>query len=99
MATPTKRTRDDSEYVIEAAAKTLTVLEALAEDNFKPVDVPTIQARTKFTYDFCRRALRTLKSKGWAIETDRGWQMSVKAAQFSEKYLTWAMSLSGKLNS
>lgn len=96
MATPTKRTRTDADYVIEAAAKTLTVLEALAEDNFKPVDVPTIQARTGYTYDFCRRALRTLKSKGWAVETPLGWQMSVKAGQFSEKFLAWASQFSKK---
>lgn len=89
------RTRDDQSYVIDAALNTLKVLEALQGNQYEPVKVPEVQKRTGFTYDFCRRALRTLKAAGWAVETERGWQLSVKAAQFSEKFTAWAITLPG----
>ena len=87
-------TRTDDDYVITALKKGLAVLEALKGQAYEPVSIKEIQRRTKFDYDFCRRALRTLKVAGWAIEDDRGWRLSVKAMQFSDEFLSWAATMS-----
>jgi len=99
LATEFKNQRDDGQYVIVAFRKGLAVLEALKGHEYEPVSVAEIQRRTKFDYDFCRRALKTLKVCGWAIEDERGWRLSVKAMQFSNDFLAFAASLTGKRDS
>ncbi len=94
-----KAERSDDEYVIAAFKKGLAVLEALKGQEYEPVSVREIERRTKFDYDFCRRALKTLKVTGWAIEDSNGWRLSVKAMQFSNDFLKWAASLTGKRDS
>jgi len=90
---PKPGVRSDDDYTIAALAKGLAVLEALTGQAYEPVTIREIQHRTSFDYDFCRRALKTLKAKGWAIEDDRGWRLSVKAMQFSDSYWKWAATL------
>lgn len=85
--------RTDEDYAIAAFKKGLTVLEALKGQEYAPVTIREIQRRTKFDYDFCRRALRTLKVCGWAIEDENGWRLSVKACQFSQDFLKVAIAL------
>lgn len=90
---PGKAERSDDDYTIFAFKKGLAVLEALKGQEYEAVSVSEIQRRTKFDYDFCRRALKTLKVCGWAIEDERGWRLSVKAMQFSNDFLAFAASL------
>ncbi|HMV46545.1 MAG TPA: hypothetical protein PLD20_00825 [Blastocatellia bacterium] len=85
--------RSDDDYVIASLKKGLVVLEALKGQAYEAVTVREIARRTRFDYDFCRRALKTLKVSGWAIEDDNGWRLSVKAMQFSQAYWDWAMTL------
>lgn len=94
-----KAERSDDDYVIAALKKGLAVLEALKGQTYEAVTVSEIQRRTKFDYDFCRRALKTLKVCGWAIEDETGWRLSVKAMQFSDDFLKWAASLPTKRDS
>lgn len=89
-----KAERADEEYLIASLKKGLAVLEALKGQTYEAVTVREISRRTKFDYDFCRRALKTLKLAGWAIEDDNGWRLSVKAGQFSDGFLEWAASIS-----
>lgn len=88
-----KAERADEEYVIASLKKGLAVLEALKGQAYEAVPILEISRRTKFNYDFCRRALKTLKLAGWAIEDDNGWRLSVKAMQFSDQFLAFAASL------
>ena len=88
-----KAERSDDDYVIAALKKGLAVLEALKGQTYEAVTVSEIQRRTKFDYDFCRRALKTLKVCGWAVEDERGWRLSVKAGQFSASFIEFALSL------
>lgn len=99
MADPTKRSRSNESYVIEAALKVLQVLEHLQGQQYAPVSVAEMAARSGFNYDFCRRALRTLFAAGWAVETERGWQLSVKAGQFSDHWMTWMAAINSHANS
>lgn len=85
--------RTDEDYVIAALKKGLAVMEALKGQTYEPVSVREVAKRTKFDYDFCRRALKTLKVAGWAIEDDNGWRLSVKAMQFSDKFLDFAIAV------
>lgn len=91
---PGKAERSDDDYTIVAFKKGLVVLEALKGQEYEAVSVSEIQRRTKFDYDFCRRALKTLKVCGWAIEDGNGWRLSVKAGQFSGEFLGWAAGIS-----
>ncbi|MGE0133289.1 MAG: hypothetical protein AB7U82_34865 [Blastocatellales bacterium] len=85
--------RDDNDYLIMALADGLEVLEALKGQAYEPVSIREVERRSGRTYDFCRRALKTLKVTGWAVEDDRGWRLSVKAMQFSDQFLKWAAAL------
>lgn len=85
--------RSDDDYLIMALADGLEVLEALKGQAYEAVSIREVQRRSGRTYDFCRRALKTLKVTGWAVEDDRGWRLSVKAMQFSEHFWEWAASL------
>jgi DNA-binding IclR family transcriptional regulator len=58
--------RSEDEYMIEAAAKVLKVLEALEGKDFEPVNITRVAQRTGFNRTFCRSALITLKRVGWA---------------------------------
>lgn len=89
----TTNERSDDDYLIEAFAKGLQVLEALKGHAYEPVSIAYLNKQTGLSYDFCRRAIKTLKVKGWAIEDDRGFRLSVKAMQFSKEYWDWAMTL------
>lgn len=97
--TATFNERSDDDYLIEALAKGLQVLEALKGHAYEPVTISYISKQTKLSYDFCRRAIKTLKVKGWAIEDDRGFRLSVKAMQFSDDFLAFAASLTTKHDS
>jgi DNA-binding IclR family transcriptional regulator len=82
----TRNQRTDTDYTIDAALRTLRVLEALEGTKFEPVTAQRVQQRTGFTYDFCMRALRTLKVAGFAEQTPKGWTMGPKLLKFSERF-------------
>jgi len=92
-------TRSDDAYVISALADGLKVLEALKGQAYEAVTIREVSRRTCLTYDFCRRALKTLKVSGWTVEDDRGWRLSVKAMQFSSDFIAFAASLPGASDS
>jgi DNA-binding IclR family transcriptional regulator len=78
--------RTDEAYVIDAGIRLLKVMEALEGTNFEPVTIQRVQQRTGYTYDFCRRALFTLKRAGYAAQTERGWQVGPRLLRFSERF-------------
>lgn len=78
--------RNDADYAIDAGLRLLKVLEALEGTNFEPVTVQRIKQRTGFSYDFCFRALKTLKVAGYATENPAGWQVGPKVLKFSERF-------------
>lgn len=65
--------RSDEDYEIEALTRGLQVLEALEGIRWEPVDIATVMERTGFSYDFCMRALRTLRLKGYAESERTKW--------------------------
>lgn len=74
------------EYEIEAATKTLQVLEALEGIGFEPVTVSTVVGRTGFTRDFCFRALKTLQMRGYAVPVGRTkWTTGKRWRLFKER--------------
>jgi len=78
---------------IESALGVLVVLEALKDHAVQPIKAATVAQKANRTDDFTRRALITLKEAGWAVETERGWLLSVKAGQFSENWIALASNL------
>lgn len=81
---------------IEAALGVLEVLDALKDHTVNPIKASALNRKIAGADDFTRRALITLKAAGWAVETERGWLLSVKAGQFSENYLAVMAELAGK---
>ncbi|MBD0370302.1 MAG: hypothetical protein ICV60_05665 [Pyrinomonadaceae bacterium] len=82
-----KRTqRSDDDYANESLLRGLKVLEALEGTNFEPVSIRRVAERADLPYDFCRRALLTLKLRGFATETAKGWQAGPKILRFSERF-------------
>jgi DNA-binding IclR family transcriptional regulator len=79
-------TRTDQDYAIDAGLRMIKVLEALEGTNFEPVPIKRVMERTGFKYDFCFRALRTLKVAGWATESPDGWQVGPRLLKFSERF-------------
>jgi DNA-binding IclR family transcriptional regulator len=79
-------TRNDRDYAIDAGLRMIKVLEALEGTNFEPVSIKRVMERTNFKYDFCFRALRTLKLAGWATESPDGWQVGPRLLKFSERF-------------
>lgn len=78
--------RTDEDYAIDAGLRLLKVLEALEGQNFEPVTTQRVQQRTGFSYDFCFRALKTLKVAGYATENEDGkWQISMRLARFTDR--------------
>lgn len=87
MSDEFKRTpRTAQAYAIDSCLRTLKVLEALRGTNFEPVTIKRITQRTGFSYDFCRRALITLKLAGFATESPEGWQVGPKLMQFAQNF-------------
>lgn len=78
--------RADSDYINDNLARGLKVLEALRGTNFEPVSIQRVADRTGFSYDFCRRALLTLKLQGYAAQTPDGWSLGVKLMEFAANY-------------
>ena len=81
-----RASRSDDDYTIEALLNGLKVLEALEGTNFEPVSIRRVAERTHLPYDFCRRALLTLKVAGFAAETPKGFQAGPKILRFSERF-------------
>ena len=81
---------------IEAALGVLDVLDALKDHALAPIRAADLASKSGRSDDFTRRALVTLKVAGWAVETERGWLLSVKAGQFSEHYLEVLTELNAK---
>lgn len=84
--TPPRKQRSDDDYVIEALAKGLKVLEALEGSRFEPVPIQRVVERAKYPYDYCFRALKTFKVLGYAQETPRGWQLGPKVLRFADRF-------------
>lgn len=78
---PRQKQRSDSEYEIDALAKGLQVLEALQDATTLAVQTKRVQQRTGLSYDFCMRALKTLKLAGYVAEVEGGWKLTPKAAR------------------
>ena len=81
-----RSSRDESQYAIDAGRRLLKVLLALEGTNFEAVSIQRVQQRTGFSYDFCRRALITLKLEGFAAETRNGWTAGPKTLIFSDRF-------------
>lgn len=79
---------------IESAMGVLEVLDALKEHATNPIRAAALNRKIAGDDDFTRRALVTLKAAGWAVETERGWLLSVKAGQFSEQFLPVLIEIS-----
>lgn len=86
MQSPSSRKqRTDAEYEIEALAKGLKVLEALQDATTLAVQTQRVKLRTGFSYDFCFRALKTLKLAGFVAEVDGGWKLTPRTARIGGK--------------
>ncbi|HEX8500768.1 MAG TPA: hypothetical protein VF659_09265 [Pyrinomonadaceae bacterium] len=79
-------TRDESQYALDTGLRLLKVLEALEGTNFEPISIERVQQRTGFSYDFCRRALITLKLAGFAAEQNRKWMPGPKIVRFGTNF-------------
>ncbi len=86
MSSEKRQQRSEGTYVIDAGLRMLKVLEALRGTNFEPVKIARVQQRTGYSYDFCRRALITLKRAGFATESSDGWQVGTKLMQFAANF-------------
>lgn len=82
---PQRSKRGDDDYAIESFLRGLRVLEALEGSRFEPISTKRVAARTRFSYDFCFRALKTLKVAGYVRETPKGWQITARLTQFSTR--------------
>jgi DNA-binding IclR family transcriptional regulator len=78
--------REQDAYQLDTLRRGLKVLEALEGTNFEPVSIARIQQRTGYSYDFCRRALITLKLAGFAAETAQGWTVGPKLMRFGTNF-------------
>ena len=53
-----------------------------------------VMERTGFSYDFCFRALRTLKLIRWATQNDQGsWAIGPKMLRFSESFHRYCLTV------
>ena len=78
--------RDESQYAIDSGLRLLKVLEALEGTKYEAVSIERVQQRTGFSYDFCRRALITLKLAGFAAEQNRLWMPGPKIIRFGTNF-------------
>ena len=79
-------TRAESQYALDTGLRMLKVLEALEGTNFEPVSIERVQQRTGFSYDFCRRALITLKLAGFAAQQRGLWMPGPKLTRFGTNF-------------
>lgn len=80
-----RKQRDDADYEIESLSKGIAVLEALEGMSFEPVSIEIIMQRSGFSRDFCTRALKTLRLRGYAQQlTDRRWTLGGKVIRFAQ---------------
>lgn len=87
MTTRTNKKRGESDYENENLSKGINVLLALEGNEFEPVSIRQVMERTGFSRDFCFRALKTLKLKGFAVESEQGqWSAGPKLLKFSQRY-------------
>lgn len=78
--------RRDEDYEIEALSKGLMVLEALEGIGFEPVSLATVTGRTGFTRDYCYRALRTMKMRGYVAQAaDDKWTIGKRLFVFCRR--------------
>lgn len=78
-------TKEDADYEIESLSKGIAVLEALEGMNFEPVKIEIVMERTGFSRDFCTRALRTLRLRGYVAQlADKRWTLGTKFIRFSQ---------------
>ena len=82
----TRAARDESDYALDTGLRLLKVLDALEGTNFEPVSIERVKQRTGFSYDFCRRALITLKQAGYAAEQNRLWMPGPKVVRFGTNF-------------
>lgn len=66
-------------YRIEALANGLSVLSVLVDAPVRGLTIKDIEERTGFSYNFCLRALRTLESEQFAVQTKTGWRLGPAA--------------------
>ena len=74
---------NDERYQIESLTKGLEVLEALEGAAFEPVAMKVIVERTKLKRDVVFRTLKTLKLKGYAVETGGKWTVGQRLIRFA----------------
>ena len=79
QSSSSRKQRNDNEYQIEALAKGLLILEALRDCATLAIQTRRVQLRTSLPYDFCFRALKTLKLAGYVAEVEDGWKLTPKA--------------------
>lgn len=77
------KVRPDSDYVSERLRDGLTVLEALLDAPTRGYTVPDLMRKTDLAYDFVRRALITLKVKGYARQFLGAWKPGDKCRVFA----------------
>lgn len=86
-------TRDESQCALDTGLRLLKVLEALEGTNFEPVSTERVQQRTNFSYDFCRRALITLKLAGFAAQHKGLWMPGPKVIRFGTNFNEVCLSM------
>lgn len=77
--------RPDSNYISERLLNGLTVLEALLDAPSRGYTVPDLMRKTELEYDFVRRALITLKAKGYARQFVGAWKPGDKCRVFAAR--------------
>jgi DNA-binding IclR family transcriptional regulator len=80
------RQRDERDYELDTLARGLRVLAALEGTSFEHVTIQRVAERTGFSYDFCRRALITLKLAGFAAEVGGKWTVGPKVLRFGTNF-------------
>lgn len=86
MSPRNPRNRRDEDYAIAALAKGVKVLEALEGTRIEPVSIQRIMQRTGYSYNFCLRALRTLKCVGFAAQTPEGWSYGPRILKLADRF-------------
>lgn len=78
--------RRDEDYAIDSLAKGLKVLEALEGTRIEPVSIQRVMQRTGYSYNFCLRALRTLKLVGFAAQIEGGWTYGPRILKLADRF-------------
>lgn len=77
--------RHDIEYRLEKVDWALTVLEKLIDAPSNGFSTRDMQKKTGLSYDFCKRALITLKLRGYAKRYMNGWKPGDKCRVFAAR--------------